>query len=72
MPLKPESLYISEWPLGGARTSCLELRRCVTGEIYATADSRREMDLKLALLGLEADWSYAPSFYLTHAVRSLK
>lgn len=68
MQLRPETLYVSEWPF---YPRLLELREFGTGECYATASSREELELKMAAMGLETDWTPMPARYSMYTVRSL-
>ena len=68
MQLRPETLYVSEWPV---YPRLLELREAGTGECYATASSREELELKMASMGLETDWTHTPTRYSIYTVRSL-
>ena len=69
MQLRPDTLYVSEWPSGG-ESPLLELREACTGECCATASSREELDLKMASMGLATDWTdwtRAPARYWTRS-----
>lgn len=69
MQLRPETLYVSEWPFDSG--PLLELRKAGSGECYATASSREELELKMASMGLETDWTHTPTRYSIYTVRSL-
>ena len=58
MQVNPERLRVVEkWPWRGG--SMIAMRSVDSGwRILAEADSREEMDLKLASMGLEVDWEH--------------
>jgi hypothetical protein len=68
MQLRPETLYVSEWPFHPGR---LELREAGSGECYVIASSREELELKMASMGLRPDWTHMPARYSIYTVRSL-
>jgi len=48
----PENMYVVKFLFGG-----YELHSVYSRDAFEEADSREEMDLRLAAMGLEADWS---------------
>ena len=48
----PENMYVVKFLFGG-----YELHSVYSWDVFEEADSREEMDLKLAARGMEADWS---------------
>lgn len=64
----PENTYVVvKFPFGG-----YELRSIYSWDVDETAATPEEMDLKLAVRGMEADWSrcHAGTQYMVKRIRS--
>lgn len=67
MTFRPERLFVTEDPEG--RVALRESGSSQTALVESS--SRAEMDMKLAALDLEADWSHPPAAYSVYTIRSL-
>ena len=62
--------YVSEWSFGLWELRSYD-RRDGSSSLLASAHSREELDVKLALLGLETDWSSKAENYSVYPVREI-
>jgi len=63
--------YVSEWSFGLRELRRYD-RRDGSWVSLASAYSREELDMKLALLGLEVDWSNRAKNYSVYPVRRIQ